>query len=168
MQPHILDVVCSGNPGNHCLVERSLAVLPQRMQSSDEAAMVAERSTCLREWGRRRERRLHRAPICLMDQMLSGSGYYPVRLLEDKWFTEREKAMACNYRGYHRASVQPTLSPNAQLSRGYETATPSHFAIMPQVTFSRPSNLLHHQVLLGNCGLPRFLTRTNPVADSPG
>jgi hypothetical protein len=63
------------------------------MLSADEAAMVAERKTCLRDWGRKRERRLQRSPPCLMDQLISGSGYYPVRLLEEHWFTEREKAM---------------------------------------------------------------------------
>ena len=52
-----------------------------------------ERQKTLREWGRKRERRLHRKPRCLMDQMVSGSGLYPPRLLDDTWFTEEENAM---------------------------------------------------------------------------
>ena len=52
----------------------------------------ARRDT-LREWGRKRERKMHRRPRCLMDQMVSGSGLYPPRLLEHTWLSEPEMRM---------------------------------------------------------------------------
>ena len=52
-----------------------------------------ERQRLLREWGRKREERMHRQPRILMDQMLSGSDFYPPRLLDDTWFTPEEHAM---------------------------------------------------------------------------
>ena len=33
---------------------------------------------------------MHRRPRCLMDQMISGSGLYPPRLLDDSWFSADE------------------------------------------------------------------------------
>ncbi|CAE8709177.1 unnamed protein product [Polarella glacialis] len=59
----------------------------------DEAAWLQERRRTLREWGWRRERTMHRQPSCLMDQMVSGSGLFPLRLLDDDWFTGRERSM---------------------------------------------------------------------------
>mmetsp|Transcript_103738 Transcript_103738/g.302781 ORF Transcript_103738/g.302781 Transcript_103738/m.302781 type:complete len:439 (+) Transcript_103738:1-1317(+) len=52
-----------------------------------------QRRATLWDWGRRRERKMHRKPACLMDQMVSGSGYYPPRLLENTWFSSAELAM---------------------------------------------------------------------------
>lgn len=52
-----------------------------------------ERQRLLREWGRKREERMHRQPRILMDQMLSGSDFYPPRLLDDTWFTPEEHTM---------------------------------------------------------------------------
>lgn len=62
-------------------------------RSRDEKVMVEERKVILRQWGHQRERTMHRFPKCLMDQMVSGSGLYPIRLLDNSWFTEREKTM---------------------------------------------------------------------------
>jgi len=91
---------------------------PESMNlSADEKAMVTERQNVLRDWGQRRERTMHRAPRCLMDQMLSGSGLYPVRLLEDRWFTEREKAMVLQLEqllqptGHQRDLARDMLAP---------------------------------------------------------
>jgi len=41
----------------------------------------------------RREAYMHRAPKFLMDQMCSGSGLYPVRLLDDSWLLPEEQQM---------------------------------------------------------------------------
>lgn len=59
----------------------------------ENAAWLEERRATLKEWGRKRERTMHRAPQCLMDQMVSGSSFYPIRLLDDDWLTPRETAM---------------------------------------------------------------------------
>jgi len=61
--------------------------------ASDDASWKRERLTKLNEWGRKREDYLHRAPKCLMDQMNSGSGLFPPRMLNDTWFTPDEKRM---------------------------------------------------------------------------
>ena len=55
-------------------------------------AFFKEREQVLREWGRKREARMHRKPTILMDQMVSGSELYPPRLLDDAWFTAEEHA----------------------------------------------------------------------------
>lgn len=60
----------------------------------NDAAWKKHREQLLREWGRRRERSLHRWPSCLMDQLQSGSGLFPVRLLdESEWLSEEEVRM---------------------------------------------------------------------------
>lgn len=51
----------------------------------------AERMRYLQEWGRRRESELHRAPKWCMDQLISGSGCFPPRLLAADWFTQQEQ-----------------------------------------------------------------------------
>lgn len=58
--------------------------------SSD--AFWKEREQVLREWGKKREAKMHRKPTILMDQMVSGSELYPPRLLDDAWFTAEEHA----------------------------------------------------------------------------
>merc|ERR1719361_704537 len=58
-----------------------------------ESGPVTERMKTLRAWGARRERKMHRQPKCLMDQMVSGSGLFPPRLLDDHWFTIDEHRM---------------------------------------------------------------------------
>ena len=50
-------------------------------EGRNDASWKAHREATLREWGRLRERQLHRFPSCLMDQLQSGSGLFPVRLL---------------------------------------------------------------------------------------
>lgn len=47
----------------------------------------------LKDWGVKRETELHRPPLWCMDQLCSGSGLFPPRLLMDEWFTEEELAM---------------------------------------------------------------------------
>lgn len=64
-----------------------------QMPRQDATAWQNERREILREWGQKRERAMHRPPRCLMDQMVSGSGYYPIRLLEDTWLTPEELIM---------------------------------------------------------------------------
>eukprot|EP00933_Yihiella_yeosuensis_P062738 TRINITY_DN6571_c1_g3_i1.p1 TRINITY_DN6571_c1_g3~~TRINITY_DN6571_c1_g3_i1.p1 ORF type:complete len:506 (-),score=66.04 TRINITY_DN6571_c1_g3_i1:220-1737(-) len=59
----------------------------------DEATFVELRRKILREWGQKREYMMHRSPRWLMDQLVSGSGLYPIRLLDDSWLTDREKSM---------------------------------------------------------------------------
>lgn len=68
---------------------------PQAGQDEGEkdAAWKLMRKNTLLEWGRLRETFMHRRPRCLMDQMVSGSGLYPPRLLEDAWFTSQECEM---------------------------------------------------------------------------
>ena len=82
--------------------------------------MVAERPDTLRDWGRRRERRLHRTPRCLMDQLISGSGYYPVRLLEERWFTQREKNMVAQLETLLQCTGHATDFPEAPQGKGEE------------------------------------------------
>jgi len=48
------------------------------------------RKVILREWGKMRERHMHREPQWCMDQLVSGSGLYPPRHLTDDWFTKEE------------------------------------------------------------------------------
>jgi len=48
----------------------------------------------LKDWGAKREAELHRPPLWCMDQLCSGSGLFPPRLLSDEWFTPEELAMA--------------------------------------------------------------------------
>eukprot|EP00931_Biecheleriopsis_adriatica_P087850 TRINITY_DN62262_c0_g1_i1.p1 TRINITY_DN62262_c0_g1~~TRINITY_DN62262_c0_g1_i1.p1 ORF type:complete len:567 (-),score=51.05 TRINITY_DN62262_c0_g1_i1:61-1695(-) len=57
------------------------------------AAWIQQRREILRDWGMKRERTMHRLPHCLMDQMVSGSGLYPIRYLEDTWLTPTELEM---------------------------------------------------------------------------
>lgn len=59
----------------------------------DSEAWRQQRRNTLREWGHARERTMHRAPRCLMDQLVSGSGLYPPRLLDDSWFSKQEMHM---------------------------------------------------------------------------
>ena len=44
---------------------------PQHQSESDQK-WQKHRESVLREWGKRREKQLHRFPSCLMDQMMSG------------------------------------------------------------------------------------------------
>lgn len=69
---------------------REFAGTSNEVTSSD--AFFKERVQVLREWGRKREARMHRKPTILMDQMVSGSELYPPRLLDDAWFTAEEDA----------------------------------------------------------------------------
>ena len=65
---------------------------PQHSGESDREWMI-HRETTLREWGRKREATLHRQPSCLMDQMMSGSGLFPPRLIEEQeWLTDEEES----------------------------------------------------------------------------
>eukprot|EP00438_Fugacium_kawagutii_P032527 Skav202145 [mRNA] locus=scaffold970:31859:33574:+ [translate_table: standard] len=59
-------------------------------QSENDEAFFTERERVLKDWGRKREQKMHRKPRCLMDQMISGSELYPPRLLDDTWFTPEE------------------------------------------------------------------------------
>jgi len=67
--------------------------VPASQKSKNEIEWESDRRAILWDWGRRREEKMHRLPRCLMDQMVSGSGYYPPRLLDYSWFTPREQAM---------------------------------------------------------------------------
>eukprot|EP00937_MAST-01D_sp_MAST-1D-sp2_P000404 g404.t1 len=60
-----------------------------------DAAWHARRKETLLEWGRKRERQLHRFPSCCMDQMLSGgTALFPPRLLDpEEWLTAGEREM---------------------------------------------------------------------------
>ena len=49
-----------------------------------------QREAQLREMGVARESRLHRSPKFLVDQMVSGSGLFPPRLLGSAWFSSAE------------------------------------------------------------------------------
>ena len=62
--------------------------VPQSMARDDGGS---SREATLQQWGKQRERRMHRWPRCLMDQMLSGSGHYPVRLLDQDWLSADEQ-----------------------------------------------------------------------------
>ena len=53
----------------------------------------ATRERTLREWGVRREASLHRRPVWLTDQLVSGSGLFPPRLLGRGWLSADEEAM---------------------------------------------------------------------------
>eukprot|EP00927_Polykrikos_kofoidii_P048034 TRINITY_DN42273_c0_g1_i1.p1 TRINITY_DN42273_c0_g1~~TRINITY_DN42273_c0_g1_i1.p1 ORF type:complete len:546 (-),score=75.63 TRINITY_DN42273_c0_g1_i1:71-1708(-) len=63
-----------------------------RRSSTFNEEWQLNRTATLREWGRRREETMHRRPKWLMDQMVSGSGLYPPRLLDDSWFSTEELA----------------------------------------------------------------------------
>eukprot|EP00419_Tripos_fusus_P020085 CAMPEP_0172741050 /NCGR_PEP_ID=MMETSP1074-20121228/126253_1 /TAXON_ID=2916 /ORGANISM="Ceratium fusus, Strain PA161109" /LENGTH=507 /DNA_ID=CAMNT_0013571299 /DNA_START=58 /DNA_END=1578 /DNA_ORIENTATION=+ len=67
--------------------------VPASQKSKNEIEWESDRRAILWDWGRRREERMHRPPRCLMDQMVSGGGYYPPRLLDSSWLTPREQAM---------------------------------------------------------------------------
>ena len=68
--------------------------MPAGVESPESIeAWMQQRREILRDWGRKREAKMHRKPRCLMDQMVSGSGLYPIRLLDSAWFTPRERAM---------------------------------------------------------------------------
>ena len=54
---------------------------------------LAAREEALRALGARRESALHRPPRWLLDQLVSGDGFYPPRLLSDGWFTPEEHIM---------------------------------------------------------------------------
>lgn len=58
------------------------------------AQWKAHREQTLREWGQKRESQMHRMPSCLMDQMMSGSGLFPIRHIdEQEWLTPEEIGM---------------------------------------------------------------------------
>merc|ERR1719240_824827 len=58
--------------------------------SSLQGPQGNEREMKLRDWGRRREDNLRRPPRWCMDQLISGSGLYPPRLLDESWFSQEE------------------------------------------------------------------------------
>jgi len=62
-------------------------------QPESMEAWIQERREILRDWGRKREQKMHRKPWFIMDQMISGSGLYPLRLLDTSWFTPKELTM---------------------------------------------------------------------------
>ncbi|CAE7795819.1 unnamed protein product [Symbiodinium necroappetens] len=62
-------------------------------QPESMEAWIQQRREILRDWGRKRERKMHRRPWFIMDQMISGSGLYPLRLLDTSWFTPKELTM---------------------------------------------------------------------------
>ncbi|CAE7758453.1 unnamed protein product [Symbiodinium microadriaticum] len=62
-------------------------------QPESMEAWIHQRREILRDWGRKRERKMHRRPWFIMDQMISGSGLYPLRLLDTSWFTPKELTM---------------------------------------------------------------------------
>jgi len=66
---------------------------PPREPGEPDAHWTKKRANVLREWGRRRERFMHRPPTCLMDQMVSGSGLFPPRLLSQDWLLPHEQVM---------------------------------------------------------------------------
>eukprot|EP00928_Gymnodinium_smaydae_P038137 TRINITY_DN26359_c0_g1_i1.p1 TRINITY_DN26359_c0_g1~~TRINITY_DN26359_c0_g1_i1.p1 ORF type:complete len:501 (+),score=63.78 TRINITY_DN26359_c0_g1_i1:50-1504(+) len=80
--------------GDHMTAQAFHFPAPTGHVPGDESAeWLASRRKTLLEWGQRREKKMHRQPKCLMDQMVSGSGLYPIRLLDDSWLTQRELGM---------------------------------------------------------------------------
>ena len=63
------------------------------LQQQQQQVDTLRRQEVLREWGCKREEQMHRRPKWLMDQMVSGSGLYPIRLLEPAWLTAEEHTM---------------------------------------------------------------------------
>eukprot|EP00811_Abedinium_folium_P033208 NODE_6190_length_1696_cov_9.650733.p1 GENE.NODE_6190_length_1696_cov_9.650733~~NODE_6190_length_1696_cov_9.650733.p1 ORF type:complete len:482 (-),score=121.00 NODE_6190_length_1696_cov_9.650733:251-1633(-) len=63
---------------------------PPQGQGMSEEAWKRSRAAVLRDWGQKREKKMHRPPLCLMDQMISGSGLFPVRLLPSSWLLPQE------------------------------------------------------------------------------
>lgn len=51
------------------------------------------RKEILLEWGRNRESLMHRPPLWCMDQLCSGSGFFPPRHLANEWFSQEELDM---------------------------------------------------------------------------
>jgi len=51
------------------------------------------RRRMLLDMGTEREHNMYRAPRCLIDQLVSGSGLYPLRLLDESWFSPQEIEM---------------------------------------------------------------------------
>eukprot|EP00930_Biecheleria_cincta_P070087 TRINITY_DN57747_c0_g1_i1.p1 TRINITY_DN57747_c0_g1~~TRINITY_DN57747_c0_g1_i1.p1 ORF type:complete len:573 (+),score=86.37 TRINITY_DN57747_c0_g1_i1:31-1749(+) len=81
------DGAASNNSSAHFTV-------PAGFDCASEAEWIEQRRSILRSWGWKRERAMHRQPQWLMDQMVSGSGLYPIRLLDKTWLTPREQSMA--------------------------------------------------------------------------
>jgi len=55
----------------------------------------ADRKAKLLEWGQKREEFMHRKPTFLVDQLVSGSGLYPLRMLDEtQWLTNFESQQA--------------------------------------------------------------------------
>ncbi|CAE7784305.1 unnamed protein product [Symbiodinium sp. CCMP2456] len=68
--------------------------VPEGMaQPESMEAWIRQRREILRDWGQKREQKMHRKPWFIMDQMISGSGLYPPRLLDTSWFTPKELTM---------------------------------------------------------------------------
>lgn len=102
LQEHMLEgpsepwKVGAQNMYNACGAFGNAAVVPDGPPPPTSGGYVAwgeARKKILNDWGQRREEFLHRPPRCLMDQMVSGSGLFPLRLLNDTWFTKRELGM---------------------------------------------------------------------------
>lgn len=79
-------------------------VLPSVVPAPDHArepvgSWHARRKQQLLQWGRQREEELHRPPAWCMDQLCSGSGFFPPRHLHDDWFTEEERGMIARLQG---------------------------------------------------------------------
>lgn len=81
---------------NHAIAEQALHGVhfpsPEHNNSS-ASEWERNREQTLRDWGRQREEHMHREPKWCMDQVCSGSGLYPPRLLDETWFTQEEKGM---------------------------------------------------------------------------
>mmetsp|Transcript_126856 Transcript_126856/g.370918 ORF Transcript_126856/g.370918 Transcript_126856/m.370918 type:complete len:565 (-) Transcript_126856:128-1822(-) len=48
------------------------------------------RKRVLKDWGAKREAEMHRPPLWCMDQLCSGSNFFPPRHLDDDWFSAEE------------------------------------------------------------------------------
>jgi len=65
---------------------RGLVHAPSNMSST-------QRTQLLKDWGQKREAEMHRPPLWCMDQLCSGSGFFPPRHLHDDWFSAEELQM---------------------------------------------------------------------------
>lgn len=68
----------------------SIPEFPPGPPGETREAWKSRRRMTLQDWGKHREEFIHRAPKCLMDQLVSGSGLFPPRLLGSSWFTSQE------------------------------------------------------------------------------
>eukprot|EP00929_Paragymnodinium_shiwhaense_P100481 TRINITY_DN6282_c0_g1_i1.p1 TRINITY_DN6282_c0_g1~~TRINITY_DN6282_c0_g1_i1.p1 ORF type:complete len:578 (+),score=82.24 TRINITY_DN6282_c0_g1_i1:68-1735(+) len=107
------------NPANIMAMQALQFAAPAHPHASteDDRAWIEERRKTLFEWGRKREAKMRRWPTCFMDQMVSGSNFYPLRLLADSWFTDAEQAMIRSLQellhetGHSHALARDMLAP---------------------------------------------------------